>query len=147
MQQVFVYGSLLFTEIVQALTGTNFTTKEGVLHGFKRCTIHGADYPALVHCKETSVKGKVLQNVDSRSLEILKFYEGDEYECIPASVLIENKTMDALVFVWKGNADFLNGAWDEKAFEEASLENYLNEIVPETRLTFDSWQAKAFNQH
>ncbi|RIJ49806.1 gamma-glutamylcyclotransferase [Maribellus luteus] len=145
MQQVFVYGSLLFSEVVYALTGTSFPTQEGILHNFRRFAVCGADYPAVFPRTGSKVKGKLLQNVDSRSLEILKFYEGDEYECISATIHVKNKRTEALVFVWKGDAKLLNGNWDEKQFRETSLETYIQKIVPETRLAFEAWQARAFN--
>ncbi|MCE4565989.1 gamma-glutamylcyclotransferase [Maribellus sp. CM-23] len=146
MQQVFVYGSLLFSEVVQALTGTSFPTQEAILHNFKRLAVSEADYPAVFPSKGSKVKGKLLQNVDRRSLEILKFYEGDEYECISTAIHVKNKRTEALVFVWKGDAKLLNGNWDEKQFQETSLETYIQEIATETLLAFEVWQAKTFNQ-
>jgi len=138
MQQLFVYGSLLFSELVKALTGAAFSTKEGVLPDFKRFAVNGADYPAVVSLKGDSVKGKILLNVDDRSMEILRFYEGDEYECISAFIHTENETTKALVFVWKGDKARLNGRWDENHFKATSLETYISEVAPATRTEFDT---------
>jgi len=137
MQQVFVYGSLIFSELVKALTGTTFSTKGGILPDFKCFAVNGADYPAVVFHKGSSVKGKILLNVDDRSLEILRFYEGDEYECITASIHTENETTKALVFVWKGANARLNGSWNENRFKVTSLETYISEVAPATRTEFD----------
>lgn len=138
MQQVFVYGSLLFPEVVEALTGTAFSVKEGFLPDFKRFAVIGADYPAIVYSKGSFVTGKILQHVDDRSLEILKFYEGDEYDCISAFIHTENETTKALVFVWKGDKVQLNGHWDENHFKETSLEDYIRKVAPATRMGFDT---------
>lgn len=105
MQQVFVYGSLLFSEVTEALTGRVLRTKEGTLPNFKRLAVSGADYPAVIPCTGATVTGKVLEDVDDRSLEILRFYEGDEYECISAGIQVSNEKTKALVFVWKGETN------------------------------------------
>ncbi|MCK3683830.1 gamma-glutamylcyclotransferase family protein [Maribellus sp. YY47] len=138
MQHVFVYGSLLFPEVVEALTGTTFPMKDGILPDFRRFAISGADYPAIVFNNGSTVKGKILLNVDDRSLEILKFYEGDEYACISASINVENKTTEALVFVWKETEERLNGNWSENHFRETLLETYISEVAPETRMEFEA---------
>ena len=133
MQHIFVYGSLLFPEIVEGLTGKSFETQKAVLKNFERHAVAGCDYPAILQKKNAEVKGVLLLNVDCKSLKILTFYEGDEYEQKTVEVESETKKINALVFVWKGeNSVLLSEDWEEGKFKKESIKYYINKVVPET---------------
>jgi gamma-glutamylcyclotransferase (GGCT)/AIG2-like uncharacterized protein YtfP len=80
MPHVFVYGTLLSSKIVQQLTGRVFETVPAILHGFKRHKINGCDYPAIIPNRYAKVGGLLLINVDEQSLNVLTFFEGNEYQ-------------------------------------------------------------------
>ncbi len=137
MSHVFVYGTLLFPEILNGLTGRTFPETEATLPGFKRMRVKYGDYPAVIQAEGGQVHGKLIPNVDARSLEMLRFYEGDDYECIEAFVHLENKKVKALVFVWNNNRDLLTEPdWSIKKFKNNFLSDYIRYVVPETVAEF-----------
>jgi gamma-glutamylcyclotransferase (GGCT)/AIG2-like uncharacterized protein YtfP len=138
MQHLFVYGTLLLPEILKGLTGKSFKTEKAILNGFKRCGIYGCDYPALIPAPDSSVEGQLVFNVDEKSMEILSFYEGTDYEQIEVEVFIQNQQEKATLFVWKSDLEYLGDQdWDKKKFEQNSLSLYLNKIIPETVKEFN----------
>ena len=138
MQHLFVYGSLLFPEIVKGLTGRTFRSIPAILPGYKRYSVEGADYPAIVKKNDARVEGKLLFDVDSKSLEIITFYEGDDYLKIPVEVNINEEKTAAHTFLWKFGLEYLSGRnWSKERFGKESLDFYLNEIIPQTKRAFE----------
>ena len=133
MQHVFVYGSLLFPEIVEGLTACKFETHDASIQNYERRTVKNNDYPAIIPKEGGQVLGKILLNVDKRSLEVLRFFEGDEYACVEITMNVDNKKITACVFVWNGDADALDKAdWNLELFERKALAEYVRFVVPET---------------
>lgn len=131
MENLFVYGSLLFNEIIKGLTGKTFRSERVILSGFKRISVIDSDYPALVKDKNSEVEGRVLFDVDKRSLDIISFFEGEEYA--QTMVNLKPASLKALAFTWKANLNYTqNIEWDAKIFETESLPFYISEIIPET---------------
>ncbi len=139
MQHLFVYGSLLFPELVEKLTGKYFVSVPAVLDGYKRFTVKGCDYPAIIHNKKSNVEGRLILNVDNMSLKILTFFEGDEYEKETVWVLTGTKKMEALAFIWRNDLLYLEDFdWNKDSFRESSLSLYLEKIAQETKDEFKS---------
>lgn len=139
MQQLFVYGTLLFPEIFEKLSEKKFETIPAIIRGFIRKRIFGCDYPAIVESLNSEVKGLLVRNVDEKTMQLLTFYEGDEYEKRETEVWIENEKINAFVFVWKNNLDDLEEIdWDENEFRQKHLNTYLNKVIPETTNEFKS---------
>jgi gamma-glutamylcyclotransferase (GGCT)/AIG2-like uncharacterized protein YtfP len=137
MQHVFVYGTLLFPEVVHALTGLSFRHVEGKLLGFKRYALDNAGYPAALPCSGSFVKGKVLLDVDDHSFQILRFYEGNEFEAFSTLIETEEGRLPATVFIWRGERELLSGTWDEQHFADHLLEEYIHSVVPATLKEFE----------
>lgn len=133
MQHLFVYGSLLFPELTEKLTGKTFKSVVAVLSGFKRFALKGCDYPAIIPKNSSDVEGLLLLNVDEESMKILTFFEGGEYKKQDVVVTSEKKKYTATAFVWAESElcpeDF---DWDLNTFRKASLQFYLEKVVPET---------------
>ncbi len=126
MQNLFVYGTLLSSEITEKLTGKTFETKHAVLEGYKMYCVKDCDYPAIVGEVGAETKGKILLNVDDAVLNILSIFEGDEYTKIKVKVLCNNKYKDALTFVWSKELHLLeNRDWDFEDFQKNRLKFYL----------------------
>jgi len=133
MQNIFVYGTLQSPGIVKKLTGKSFKSKPAVLPGYKRYCVKDCDYPAVIQQNDTETTGLVLENVDELTLDIISFYEGDEYEKRQVTVLMNGKPKDALTFVWvKGNEFLENKEWDYYGFKKNRLEHYINVVLPDT---------------
>ncbi len=129
MQNLFVYGTLLSSEITEKLTGKTFETTHAVLEGYKMYCVKDCDYPAIVGEVGAETKGKILINVDDSALKILSVFEGDEYEKKAVKVLCNNKVEDAVTFVWANGKDSLeNKVWDFEGFIRDRLKFYLDEL-------------------
>jgi len=127
MQNIFVYGSLMFPEIVKAITNKEFEMIDFKLLGYKRYWLKDRNYPALVDDENSFVLWKMILNVDEKSLKLLDYFEWDEY--FKKELEIDNKRF--IVYLWKKELyDFLNWDWDEKEFKEKYLEKYVNDIIP-----------------
>lgn len=137
MMNVFVYGSLLFSEIADGLCGQALKTEDAILKGFDRFAVRGADYPAIIPKNNSEVSGKVLLNLKKNAIELLSFYEGDEYKITPVKVETTSAIIDAIAFVWIAGNEFLeNVDWNLEQFKSESLEFYCDEIIPETLQAF-----------
>ena len=138
MQHVFVYGSLLYPDIVTRLTGKTFEIREASLKNYQRRAVKEADYPAVVQNPGSNVAGKLLLNVDDRSLDVLRFFEGDEYKCAAVEVETKNEKYQACVFVWIGSAEKLEETdWNATLFEAASLADSVRYVIPEVVEEFE----------
>lgn len=133
MTNVFAYGSLLFPEIADGLCQCSLTTKTATLNGFARFAVKGADYPAIIPNRGSKVKGKVLLNLDEEAINLLAFYEGDEYKIAPVKVETDSETINAIAFLWTaGNGCLENIDWDMAQFKSESLVLYRDEVIPAT---------------
>ena len=131
MDHLFVYGTLLFPEILHELTGKLFKTKKVRVAGFKRYKVKEEDYPAVIWDRNSFVDGVLVFNVDKRSIDILSFYEGPEYEIKEIDITTENDTIKAYIFVWKEGLHTLeNNDWDEDFFKKHALPIYKEKIIP-----------------
>jgi len=138
MQHVFVYGTLLFPEILEGLTGKVFNLKDAELKNYQRVQISSGDFPAIVEKEDESVKGKLILDVDPLSMEILLFYEGEDYDCMELEVETETEKLPAKVFVWNNDPEYLIDAdWDTEHFKQQFLQDYISFVVPETREAFE----------
>ena len=137
MPHLFVYGSLQFPELVTALTGEQFPYVPVTLNGFVRGRATGRDYPGIVQKPGSITDGFLMEDVDEKSMQILTFFEGDEYTKQQVTVFSSDKKISAFTFVWISDNDLLVEAdWDADAFKNKSLKIYLNKVVPETLAAF-----------
>ncbi len=137
MKQLFVYGTLMFPEIREKLTGKTFKTSPALLPGYRRTKVKDADYPAIVKNPDAEVEGILLEDVDEQTIEILSFFEGDEYKTQYVEVFSGNRKIPALTFVWATREKLLpDEDWDITEFEAGSLKLYVKKIVPETVARF-----------
>jgi len=134
MQHLFVYGSLLFPEILKGLTGKTFKMVPATLPFFKRHLVKDADYPAIVEDIASEVTGMLLFEVDEKSMKILRFYEGDEYDCAEVTVHTKDGNIyTAQAYVWNASRQYLEPFdWDPEHFKQEALQHYSNKIAPQT---------------
>ena len=127
MQNLFVYGTLQYPEILQKLTGKSFVSKPAVLNNYKRHRVKHAEYPAIIPNPGVQTMGLLLENVDELSLKAIDFYEGEEYEKTAVTVNSEDMDIMALTYVWNGGINNLEkDDWNKNNFEKNYLEIYLD---------------------
>ena len=133
---IFVYGTLMFPEVVKDITGKSFAIEDAVLHGYIRLEKlpkwNFMSGPAIIQRENTSVEGKVLIAVDDKSLEIFDFFEGSEYVRRHVTVLVGNNGMEVMVYFASEELKHrLGEVWDPKIYKETSLEIHRRNIIPE----------------
>lgn len=146
---LFVYGTLLFDEIVQALTDRTFGTLEVTLHEFARHAIvrqgQREAYPAIRSRASGKVHGRVLLNVDDRSMRLIDRYENDppEYERVTIRVECDGgNPLQANTYIASPTLrPLLHGDWHVEQFQREHLTKYVREIIPQLRREFGRAQA------
>jgi len=67
----------MFPELVYALTDKDFEMRDSILHNHKRCSIYDGQirrkYSAMIEEKNSVVNGKIIFDVDKKSLAIIDF--------------------------------------------------------------------------
>ncbi|KAM0059341.1 putative gamma-glutamyl cyclotransferase [Helianthus debilis subsp. tardiflorus] len=125
---VFVYGSLLADDVVQALLNRLPQVSPAILNGYHRFSIKGRDYPAILPVENKKVTGRVLTGLSATELDILDMYEDDKYDkrVVDVSLLDASEVLQAYAYVWGNNTDpDLYGEWDFEEFKESKLKDYL----------------------
>lgn len=136
MKNIFVYGTLIFPEIVFALTGKNFKTQNATLEGYRRYKIFDDNiprrYPAIAESEGHKVEGKILFEVDEESLKILDFFEEEDYFRKELTVLTDNdRKVSAFVYLWNSELkEKLKSDWSPEEFEKEHLQEYVLEVIP-----------------
>jgi gamma-glutamylcyclotransferase (GGCT)/AIG2-like uncharacterized protein YtfP len=100
---LFVYGTLMDPQRVEALTGKRFAQVEATLVGFERCqSPYG--YPYLLPQCGAVVHGLLLTNIDPHSLHHLDTYEaeGDLYRRQVVEVLVAGVPLQTMTYVGQG---------------------------------------------
>ena len=137
-EHIFVYGTLLFDDIVRMLTGRRLEAILADLDNHARYLVVHDDeepsYPAIVREPGSSVAGRVLLNVDERSAALIDRYENTppEYERITVAVqLADRTTMEAVTYrALPILAGRLGGPWSQQKFAARWLPVYLNRRIP-----------------
>ena len=113
---LFVYGTLMWPEVVQAILGRAVAAEDALLKGFKRCRMKGVLYPGLKRDQASSVKGKLLRGLTDEDFQRLDKFEGDEYERISSKVQTRHGLVEAYVYLTK--EEFLDSLEDIPWYEE-----------------------------
>ena len=145
IKNFFVYGTLLFPEIIFALTKKQFKNQDAVLKDYKRCKIFDNNtpraYPAILKSIGNNVNGKIIFDVDKKSAKILDFFEDVDYEKKILTVQSGNKNFKVIIYVWKNEHKYkLKSEWDEEEFKKKYLDLYANKKIPKILSEYDECQ-------
>lgn len=138
---LFVYGTLLFDEVVRALTGRRFGTRRATLHGFARHAIvrggRHETYPAIQSQPGGAVHGRLVLDVDEHSMRRIDDYENNppEYQRLPVRVECDGGSrLPAVTYVASTSLHpFLAGTWSMEQFEQEHLADTLRDLIPKLR--------------
>jgi hypothetical protein len=144
----FFYGTLMAPKVLSRVCyGPDFplnTTKHGqlnirsaLLQNFRRHRVRHADYPAIVPCGESTVRGTLVTGLTDGDLWRLDIFEGDEYERkkvkaqelkYEGDINIEpgrdqlGATVEAETYVWIGpKSDLDDDEWDFQEFVKEKM--------------------------
>lgn len=128
ISRLFVYGTLMYPELFEAITGVRVRHSPARLPGFERRQIAGKDYPGIIPNADASVSGVIYHRLDKAVLRLLDRYEDSFYQRIPATVLtVDNKNLTVWVYGLRYDARsrLLDHDWDEDYFEQHLLAQYM----------------------
>ncbi len=77
--KIFTYGSLMFSEVWQAVTGTKKKNQHAILKQYGRYKVKGDTYPGIVPMNNSFVKGVVYYNIAFPVIQRLDAFEGKYY--------------------------------------------------------------------
>ncbi len=124
---VFTYGTLMFPEVVEALTGEQLIPVPATLTGFARYAIKNACYPGIVNDINASVDGVVYREVSNNTLQVFDWFEAEIYERLPVKVDIQEQKLEAFAYVvsekFRRNLDSV--PWQPEIFLEQHSTRYI----------------------
>ena len=102
MQNLFVYGTLLYPELWQRLVKRHYRHARAQLAGYRRPTVKGERYPALVPCRGGSVVGRLYFALHPDDMRRLDRYEGHHYRRQQVEVLLDDgRSVKATTYLFK----------------------------------------------
>ncbi|MDH5473777.1 MAG: gamma-glutamylcyclotransferase [Gammaproteobacteria bacterium] len=129
MNNIFVYGSLMFAPVWDRIIANHYQKCEAHLHGFKRLSIKNEVYPALVKAHEHSVSGVLIFDLRDSDLASLDQFEGDYYQRTPVQVEDKNGTLhlsDVYLFDQQYSHLLLDSEWDLNKFSQTGIDEFLS---------------------
>jgi gamma-glutamylcyclotransferase (GGCT)/AIG2-like uncharacterized protein YtfP len=138
-RDLFVYGLLMFPELLRGLTRQRFAMREAVLPDHVRLTLRHPGWPpigAAISAPGEQVDGVLLQDVDGDSLALLDRFEdlraGLYTRCRRTVVIANGDGTRAEVYLCGDRVRaHLAGTWDPDAFASAYYTHYRDVVIPE----------------
>jgi gamma-glutamylcyclotransferase (GGCT)/AIG2-like uncharacterized protein YtfP len=127
---LFCYGSLVFAEVMRAVTGRSFPHEPARLFGWRRTRFRGLSFPGIQPHGEGSTSGTLWRGIDTRSAQLLDAYETAAYERIALPVRTSAGEVRADVYVVRPEARHLlsQAPWTPEAFARDSLAEFLRAL-------------------
>ena len=124
----FAYGSLIFAEVMRAVTGRRHESVVATLLGYSRFRVSETSYPGLIESADSSVAGVLYDQVDASSLRLLDRFEGKYY--LRRSVTVRTDHGDdqpAETYVIRPEFEHLltQESWDSEFFRQNHLKSFL----------------------
>ncbi|MBD3317246.1 MAG: gamma-glutamylcyclotransferase [Chitinivibrionales bacterium] len=79
MENLFAYGTLMCKDIMAEVGGIKLRRLPGIAKGYRRMSVKGEQYPALIADDRNQVKGFVYRDVPAKAWSRLDRFEGEMY--------------------------------------------------------------------
>jgi len=128
---VFTYGTLQFSEVMQAVTGLNLKPAAATLTGYQRFKIKERTFPGLIKKQSIITDGMLYRDLDETAIEKLDQFEDVMYERCLVDVQVNNETEQAFVYVTQKDYEdcLLYQEWSLEEFSKKYLKLYLKRIA------------------
>ena len=127
MKNVFVYGTLMFDEVLKHLLKANYRKINASLKGYKRGRIVGEVYPGIKSSLKNTVQGVLIFKLSDRDINILDKFESDYYKRTSVNVRGEDgKDYSAEVYLIRNKYRnrLLAADWDSEEFRKKYLTSF-----------------------
>jgi gamma-glutamylcyclotransferase (GGCT)/AIG2-like uncharacterized protein YtfP len=122
---LFVYGTLLFDDVISALIDRIPTYLNATAPGWRVVRLPERRYPGLVP-DQCEANGKVFIDLTNAEWAILDAFEDPAYTLTAVRILPSLET-DALAYVWRG--EHVNQSWSTAEFGRDELIDYLDRCI------------------
>ncbi len=125
---LFVYGTLMWQEVLSSVIGRICPMEKALLKGFKRCRIKGQIYPGIKKDPDSTVRGQLIRGLNEKDLQRLDRFEGQEYKRIKVTVINSHGEKEE-VFTYVIKEEYLSiledFEWRESDFTEDKRARFL----------------------
>ena len=125
INSLFVYGTLVFDEVVSALLNRIPHQLEAKAPGWRIVRLPERVYPGLVP-GHGEANGKLLTDLTDAEWSTLDAFEDPDYTLAAVRVMIPLET-DARTYIWKG--EHVDQPWSTVEFGRDELANYLDRCL------------------
>jgi gamma-glutamylcyclotransferase (GGCT)/AIG2-like uncharacterized protein YtfP len=125
---LFVYGTLVLPEVMEAVAGRAFPSRPAELPGFARFRLRDRVFPGIAPRPGATTSGLLCDGIGCAALELLDEFEGDLYERLRLQVRLSGGAAEpAHVYVIRPeHRELLTPEpWDPQHFTERHLSGYL----------------------
>jgi len=129
-ERLFCYGTLMFAEVMQKVTGRCFTGEPAMLHDYARYCIDREVYPGLIAEAGAITTGVLYSGIDVASMAKLDDFEGDAYQRIKVNVQVNERPVSAAVYCMAPGQERLSNRqpWQAEAFVQRHMQSYLHDV-------------------
>ncbi|WP_178861283.1 gamma-glutamylcyclotransferase family protein [Thiomicrorhabdus cannonii] len=125
---VFTYGSLMYAPVWSQIVSGRYASVDGIVSGYRRFAVLGEDYPGVVQAgADAAVSGRVYLGVNAADLRRLDEFEGEYYFRDVCVMSTPQGEVEVQLYVIKPEYSRVLSAenWNQKAFEQAGLQRFL----------------------
>ena len=79
MSCLFVYGTLMCSDILRAVSGIERQAADALLRGYRRHAVRDEDYPGIVEAGDAEVRGRLIDAIPASAWMRLDAFEGNQY--------------------------------------------------------------------
>jgi gamma-glutamylcyclotransferase (GGCT)/AIG2-like uncharacterized protein YtfP len=130
--RLFCYGTLMFPEVMQRVTGRHFEGAPASLADHGCYAVNGHAFPGIVREPGAVTQGLVYAGIGDILLHRLDRYEGDFYERRRVCVTdMAGRPLQAWAYVVPAASRSIlsRQSWDRQTFEREHLETYLQSVL------------------
>ena len=130
MINTFVYGSLMFDAVWDALIRNGYRKQAARLDGYTRLCVKDEVYPGLVASDTGSVEGVLVEGVSKADILLLDRFEGEYYVRKPVTVITRGgESWSAETYVFNEAFRFLlsDAEWSAEEFGEYGIRKFMIE--------------------
>ncbi len=144
---LFTYGSLMFSDVWQEVTGLSMQPVPARLHDHARYSVEDEDYPAVLRQPGQIVDGALYTGLSAAALAVLDRFEGPDYQRVTVQVLRTDGTQaEPIVFApqsWPGAGQMVAAqlylhlgqgvrtgqSWSVAGFRDAGMARFRREYI------------------
>ena len=127
MENLFTYGTLIFPEIMTAVTGRTFRSVESSIDDYKAYKVRGQVFPGAVSSAGDSLSGRVYFDLDPVSSQILDIFEGDLYDRINIDLIQDTERVPVSIYRFRkqSSLELEDNDWSADYFYQHHYMDYL----------------------